>query len=55
MIITQETIITFFVPEECNRAFKFEAEHPDWLKDMTSWCIMFRKKENVSAKWEDDL
>lgn len=52
MIITQETVIFFLVPEECSQSDRFGKDHPDWQKETTSVWITYRKKENISAKWE---
>jgi len=54
MLITNKTIISFKVPEECQAAEKFKADNPDWVESETTQYIGFVKESTYAVEAKED-
>jgi len=54
MLITTKTVISFKVPNECQAAERFKAQHPDWTEDVTSQYIGFEWQETYAVEAKED-
>jgi len=54
MLITNKTIISFKVPEECQTAEKFKMDNPDWVESVTTQYIGYIKQETYSVEMMEE-
>ena len=54
MIITTKTAISFKVPEEYQLAYKFKAQHPDWVESATTEFICYKKSNTYAVEMREE-
>ena len=55
MIVTTKTTVTFLIPEEKDKAAWFEAEHPDWNKEISTSFITFTRTHTSPKRYKERI
>ena len=50
MVVTNKTIITFFLPREYALSVKFKAQHPDWIENQWPSFIEFERQDTYAVE-----
>ena len=54
MLITNKTVISFRIPEECQLLEWFRAQHPDLIELVTSQYVGLMMQETYSVEMRED-
>ena len=54
MWISTKTTVGFEVPNEYEKMYKFELDHPDWKKEPTTTMIFFTKELSMHSGMKEE-